>query len=186
LIVSPADGRIIYVKSFDRDEPLVSLKFGREIHLEEIGAGFFPTGVYLMGIRLSPLDVHVNRSPIDGKVRMVKHRPGRLVSLSPPGLLEESERNSLIIENEAMTVAVIQMAAYLVRRTVVRVREGVQVRLGEKIGSIRLGSQVDLVIPREPGIRVRVGPGMSVKAGESVVATFDPEPGFRAARPEVA
>ena len=82
----------------------------------------------------------------------------------------ENERATTIIEQDELQVAVVQIASRLVRQIASFVREGQEVAVGQRIGVIRLGSQVDLVIPAREGLKVVVYPGARVRAGESIIA----------------
>ena len=86
----------------------------------------------------------------------------------------QNERITTVLENNDLQIAVVQIASRLVRQIVSFVAENQEVRLGQRIGVIRLGSQVDLVLPAREDLRVLVKPGQRVRAGESVVAEFKP------------
>ena len=158
-VLSPADGRVISVD--DAVDPFV----GSSVRV---------------AVFLSPLDVHVNRAPIAGRVTLRRHFPGRFGSLRRPEMVFENERATTVIEREepatgqVLQVAVVQIASRLVRQIASFVEEGQQVALGQRIGVIRLGSQVDLVLPARDDLRVLVRPGQHLTAGESVVAMLEP------------
>ncbi len=173
VVVSPADGTIIYVKSFRASESPVPTKFGRKVHLEELDKHrLFPSGGHIIGIYLSPFDVHVNRAPISGKALIVERRSGKLFSKRLFGLKATDGRNTLVIEGDGIRIGVVQMAAYLVRRVILDVESSAYLKIGERIGKIRLGSQVDLILSDAVGLRILVKPGIKIRAGESIVATF--------------
>ena len=90
----------------------------------------------------------------------------------------ENERATTVIERGDIEVAVVQIASRLVRQIVSFVKEGEDVALGQRIGVIRLGSQVDVVLPARPDVLINVQPGQRVRAGESVLAVVgtDTEP----------
>ena len=175
IIVSPADGRILYVKDFRAGDCPISRKFTMDVRLEELGQlQAFSEGVCLIGIYLSPFDVHVTRAPISGRVILTEHFIGQLFSRTLLGFKTADERATCVIKgNEGVTVAVIHMAAYFVRRVIMGIRKNSQVTMGERIGKIRLGSQVDIVLPKNLGNTIIVKPGDRVKAGESIIATFN-------------
>ena len=84
----------------------------------------------------------------------------------------QNERLTTVIERDGLQVAVVQITSRLVRQIVSFVEEGQQVTLGQRIGVIRFGSQVDVVVPARPDLEVRVRPGMRVRAGESAIAVI--------------
>lgn len=173
VILSPADGEVVYVKVIEGPSSLVSIKHGRRIPLNEImTTDLLSNPTYLVGIGMNMLDVHVNRSPVSGKIILQKHVPGRFLSLRRPESVLTNERVTTVIENGEFRTAVIQIASRLVRRIISYHREGDDLPIGERIGSIRFGSQVDLVIPQLTGLQLEVSPGDRVKAGISVLARY--------------
>jgi phosphatidylserine decarboxylase len=169
-IVSPADGRVIYIKELEKGQIPVSVKKYRLASIEEITKTPVPEQpCYLIGIAMTLFDVHMNRAPISGKVIMVKHTPGVYLGLNKPESTVVNERNTIVIEREdGIMAAVIQIAARYVRRCIISVGEGEAVTSGAIIGKIRWGSQADLVIPRNCEIMVREGE--QVYAGETIIA----------------
>jgi len=123
-----------------------------------------------LSIFLSPLDVHVNRAPIEGVVRDVEYVRGRFVAAYRPEASEENERCTLAIEGDAARVSVRQIAGVLARRIVCRARPGDKLAAGERYGLIRFGSRTDLVIPRATQVRARLGD--RVRGGESVMGVL--------------
>ncbi len=168
--VSPADGRIIYIKELEKGQIPVSVKKHRLAGIEEITKTSL-TGqpCYLIGIAMTLFDVHMNRAPIGGKVILVKHTPGEYLGLNNPESTILNERNTIVIQREdGIMAAVVQIAARYVRRCIISVSEGEIVEHGSIIGRIRWGSQADLIIPRNCDIMVREG--QQVYAGETVIA----------------
>jgi len=135
-----------------------------------VQADVFPTGGYLVGISMNFLDVHVNRAPIDGKVSLIRHIQGGFTSLKKKEVVIQNERALTVIDNGHFKVGVVQIASRLVRKIVLFLREDHEIHRGERIGMIRFGSQVDLILPDLPYLRIEVGPGTEVKAGISVIA----------------
>jgi len=168
--VSPADGRIIYIKELEKGQIPVSVKKHRLANIEEITKTRIPEQpCYLIGIAMTLFDVHMNRAPISGKVILVKHTPGEYLGLNKPESTILNERNTIVIQREdGIMAAVVQIAARYVRRCIVSVSEGETVAHGSIIGRIRWGSQADLIIPRNCDIMVREG--QQVYAGETVIA----------------
>jgi phosphatidylserine decarboxylase len=114
----------------------------------------------------------VNRAPIAGRVTLQRRYPGRFGSLRQLAMIFENERATTVIARDGLQVAVVQIASRLVRRIASFVETGDVLRPGARIGAIRFGSQVDVVISRRPDLAIVVGPGDRVVAGESVIATL--------------
>lgn len=145
VIVSPADGRVVRI---------------------EIG----PEGVEI-SIFLSLFNVHINRSPIEGLIRDVAYRPGAFHAAFTNIASIENEQNTLMIANSDFAVTCSQIAGLLARRIVCWKRPGDEVARGERIGLIKFGSRVDLVIPQEANLKVRVGD--KVRGGSSTIAIME-------------
>ena len=171
LVVSPADGEVIYVRTSKDGVLPVATKHGRDYELIELTkTPLRDQEAVVVGIAMSFLDVHVNRAPIAGRVRLRRHFPGRFGSLGKPGMVFENERATTVIERPDIEIAVVQIASRLVRQIAAYVDVGQTVAAGDRIGVIRLGSQVDVVLPVRPGLEIAVQPGERVRAGESVLA----------------
>ena len=174
LIVSPADGEIVYVREARGGVLPVSTKLGRDYELAELTkTPLASDDAVVIGIAMSFLDVHVNRAPIGGRVAILRRFPGLFGSLRRPEMIFENERATVVIEDGDLQVAVVQIASRLVRRIVAYVEEGEDVVAGERIGMIRFGSQVDLVLPLRDGLRLSAEPGDRVAAGETILATLE-------------
>ncbi|MDQ3855904.1 MAG: phosphatidylserine decarboxylase [Chloroflexota bacterium] len=174
IIVSPADGEVIYVRESRGGMLPVSTKHGHSYPLQELTkTPLRSEEAVVIGIGMSFLDVHINRAPIAGRVTLQRHFPGRFGSLKRPEMVFENERATTVIEGNELQVAMVQIASRLVRQIATFVREGEQVELGQRVGVIRLGSQVDLVLPAREDLRVMVQVGQRVRAGESVVAMLE-------------
>lgn len=148
-VLAPADGRVREI---------------REVHDPFVGEAV------RMSIFLSPLDVHVTRSPIAGLVSEVEYRPGRFLAAYRPEASQENERCTLRLQGESARVTVSQIAGILARRVVCRVRPGDKLRLGERFGLIRFGSRTDLFLPR--GTELRCRSGEKVRGGQTVVGVL--------------
>lgn len=173
-IVSPADGTVLYVHHSSNGELPVATKHGRNYTLRELtGTPLQIQSAIVIGIGMSFLDVHVNRAPIAGRIASLRRFPGLFGSLRDPHMIFANERVTTVIENGDLQVAVVQIASRLVRQIASFVNEGQEVSLGQRIGVIRLGSQVDLVLPAVEGLRVTVCPGEHVTAGESILGIID-------------
>ncbi|MFX0194927.1 MAG: phosphatidylserine decarboxylase [Candidatus Hodarchaeota archaeon] len=173
-IVSPADGKVIYVKKIVENSIPFSEKKGRTFPLSDfVHSGVFSKGGYLIGIMMNYLDVHINRAPIGGRITLLNHIKGLFISLKNERAVLQNERVFTIIDNGHFRVGIVQVASRLVRKIVPYVREGQEVQKGERIGMIRFGSQVDLILPDVPILHIVVSPGDKLKAGMSIIATLD-------------
>jgi phosphatidylserine decarboxylase len=170
-VVSPADGEVIYVRRSAQGELPVSTKNGRNYSVEDlVRTPLAAQEAVVVGISLSFLDVHVNRSPIAGEVIGAQRYPGLFGSLRRQEMAFENERATILIRGRDLQVAVVLIASRLVRQIVMFVRDGQRVAMAERVGVIRFGSQVDLVLPARPDLTITVRPGDRVTAGETVVA----------------
>lgn len=173
VILSPADGQVIYVSKIEKGSPLVSTKGEKRFKLDEITATDLLTGVaYLVGIDMNMLNVHVNRSPIEGKAIFQKRTRGKFISLRKQESDILNERITTVIDNGTFRLAVIQIASRLVRRVVSYIKEGDSLAIGQRIGVITFGSQVDVAIPELENLKIEVKPGDETKAGISVIARY--------------
>lgn len=173
VILSPADGRVRYVKKIEKGSSPISLKDGKHFELHElIDSDVSVEANYLIGVEMNILNVHVNRSPIAGKIVLQKHIQGQFLSLRIPESEILNERVTTVIDNGNFRVAVIQIASRLVRRIVSYLKQGDKVSIGQRIGMIKFGSQVDVTIPRLENVEVVIKPGDAVKAGLSVIARY--------------
>ena len=169
-IVSPADGKVIKVMRIDSEDEEQGLKirkgmFGSIDTLSKDVEG----ARWLISIFMSPLDVHVQRAPMDGRVAGVRYKEGTFVAANSLDALK-NEKNEIILEELETKVKVIQIAGFLARRIQCFVKKGDHVLKGEKIGRIIIGSQVSMILPE--GYSIRVKQGDRVKAGESIIAEY--------------
>jgi phosphatidylserine decarboxylase len=148
LVVSPADGRVVVVKPLD-----------------QTGGGS------LISIFLSIFDVHINRSPIAGRIIDVDYRPGRFVIATRERASVENEQNVITVENQYVRVVFKQIAGLIARRIVFWKSKGEKVKLGERIGLIKFGSRVDIILP--PEVTVTVKKGEHVEGGTSIIGRVD-------------
>jgi phosphatidylserine decarboxylase len=150
LVVSPADGRVMIAGPTDHR--------------------WAPPGDWTqITIFLSPVDVHINRTPVEGRISRIEYRPGKFLPAYNEAA-NENELNELWIDSNGRTVVVRQVVGILARRIVCRVVEGQQLARGERIGLMKFGSRMDVFLPRDAELRVRVG--QHVVAGETVLASF--------------
>jgi len=148
LFVSPADGKIIMIKDVHETEYLMS-------DMKQIS------------IFMSPFNVHVNRVPTDGKVKIVKHTKGRFLAAYKDEASMQNEHIDMVLETRYGDVLVRQVAGFVARRAVCRVKEGDIVQRGERYGIIKFSSRLDIYLPKETAVKVRTGE--LVKAGETVL-----------------
>lgn len=178
IIVSPADGTVVYVKEIEGGHFPFAVKNNRTIPLEQFaGEALIPDRGIQIGIAMNYLNVHVNRSPIKGIVRMLQPIPGKFLSLKHIHALLENERTLMVFENDDLKVGIVQIASRLVRRIVPYVKEGQSVEQGQRVGMIKFGSQVDLLIAYRPELTIHVKVGDELIAGESVLMTCRLAPG---------
>jgi len=127
-----------------------------------------------VSIFLSVFDVHVNRSPIAGVIRDVRYQRGKFLNAMGAQSAEENEQNIVTVEGEGRTVVFKQIAGLLARRIVFARKIGDMVARGERIGLIKFGSRVDVLVDGDAAIQVKVGD--RVRGGASVVAILPVSP----------
>lgn len=174
-ILSPADGRIIYIKELEVNQIPVTVKRMRIANVNEITkTDILEHPCYLIGIAMTLFDVHYNRAPLEGKVIHVKHTPGTAIGLNTPASTISNERMTTVFKrNDGVRFGVVQIAARGVSRCIVSVKEGDEVTRGQIFGKIRWGSQTDLIIPRDCHIYIREGD--QVHAGATVIGRLHQE-----------
>lgn len=169
IFVAPADGKIKYIKEIKKNEIPLAVKGKRNILVDEITkTSTISEDGFQIGIVMSILDVHINRSPISGKIVFQQHTPGIFLSLKNLEAIIENERNTVVIDTGEFRVGIVQIASRLVRKIDSYKNEGDSVSIGERIGMIKFGSQTDLIIPKN--VHITVHEGEQVYAGETVVA----------------
>jgi phosphatidylserine decarboxylase len=123
-----------------------------------------------ISIFLSVFDVHVNRAPIGGVVSRVRYQKGKYLNAMNPASADQNEQNAVTVRGDGYEVTFKQIAGLLARRIVCRLREGDRVERGQRVGLIKFGSRVDVLLPEEAEIRVKKG--QRVKGGASVLAAM--------------
>ena len=126
----------------------------------------------IISMFLSPMDVHVNRTPVAGAVRRVEYHPGKFLPAYKKEAGELNEWTEVWFDRPGGPVVVRQIVGILARRIVCRLKEGEQVSAGQRFGVMKFGSRIDLFIPRKASINVKVGD--KVVGGETIVATLAP------------
>lgn len=131
-----------------------------------------------ISIFLSVFDVHVNRSPISGVIREVRYQRGKFLNAMGPASAEENEQNIVTVEGEGRTVVFKQIAGLIARRIIFNLRVGDPVARGQRVGLIKFGSRVDVLMDADAQVRVKEGD--RVRGGASVLAILPvpaaPEP----------
>jgi len=149
LVISPADGKVVKVAVAPEGNPL--------------GAGALQVSIFL-----SIFDVHVNRAPIAGVVERVDYHKGEFLPAFDDKASLRNEQNSVVLKAGETRVAFKQIAGLIARRIVFRKRPGDVVAAGERVGLIKFGSRVDVLLPEKTRLTVRLGD--RVRGGSSVLA----------------
>ncbi|MGE0446944.1 MAG: phosphatidylserine decarboxylase [Vicinamibacterales bacterium] len=153
LVLSPADGRVMVAGA-------------------PTGQAFPPGQWQQISIFLSPMDVHVNRMPIGGRVTRVEYHPGRFLPAYKAEAGDLNEYAEVWIDHGGQTIVVRQIVGILARRIVCRTTEGAVVQAGERYGVMKFGSRMDLFLPPDAAITVSVGD--KVSAAVTVIAELAP------------
>ncbi len=146
----------------DEADIVVSAADGRVTRVEDRPDG------KLVSVFLSPLDVHINRSPIAGRVTSVEYVRGRKIPATSDNASLVNEQNSLTITGEKMTVVCTQIAGIVARRIVCWAKEGDDLAVGQKFGLIKFSSRTDLLMPAAVNVEVAIGD--RVVGGETIIA----------------
>jgi phosphatidylserine decarboxylase len=123
-----------------------------------------------ISIFLSVFNVHVNRSPIGGVLSRVHYQKGQYLNAMNPASADRNEQNAVTVKGEGFEVTFKQIAGLLARRIVFNPKEGDTVERGQRVGLIKFGSRVDVILPAEAQLKVKVG--QKVNGGESVLAAM--------------
>jgi phosphatidylserine decarboxylase len=151
LILAPADGKVVVIeRTFEKE--------------------YLKTDVLQVSIFMSPLNVHVNRTPVTGEVVYVQYHPGEYLVAWHPKSSELNERNTVVIKRKQSLILVRQIAGKVARKIVCYTRPGALLSRGEEFGFIKFGSRVDVFIPIDSTILVKIGD--VVKGGITEIASF--------------
>ncbi|MFN8710901.1 MAG: phosphatidylserine decarboxylase family protein [Planctomyces sp.] len=156
MVVSPADGKVVEIEDLEFDE-------------------FIGGPAKKIGIFLSIFNVHINRAPVAGQIVGLRYRPGKYLNALRPESARENEQLAVMMEatdGSGRGFVVRQITGAIARRIVCWLKPGDQLKRGEQFGMIKLGSRTELLMPAEPGLRLRVSVGDTVCAGSSVIAVF--------------
>jgi phosphatidylserine decarboxylase len=148
----------------DADNIVVSAADGRVTRVDDTAEGKF------VSVFLSPLDVHINRAPIAGKISKVDYIPGKKIPATSNEASLVNERNSITIVGDKMTVKCTQIAGILARRIVCWNKVGDELDLGQRYGLIKFSSRTDLLMPS--AVEVKVSVGDRVTGGETIIAVL--------------
>ena len=163
LIVAPADGLITMI-----EKVAVPLELGG---IEGLG----DEHVTRVSIFMSVFDVHINRSPISGRIRRIAYVPGKFLNADLDKASEDNERQHFLVEGaDGVRVGFTQIAGLVARRILTFVREGDTLEAGQRFGLIRFGSRVDVYLPAGTGPRVLLG--QRAIAGETIIAELGTDP----------
>ncbi|MEW6652880.1 MAG: phosphatidylserine decarboxylase family protein [Bacteroidota bacterium] len=152
VIVSPADGTVIIIKDLVEEE-------------------FVKDTTTQISIFMSPLNVHVNRIPIDGTIGMMKYIEGEYLVASYEKADKRNERTEIGIESKHGKMMFTQVAGFVARRIVCPLKEGESVKMGSRFGMIKFGSRSDVFAPKKWKLKVKIGD--KVSAGETILFELD-------------
>ena len=136
-VLSPADGKVMMIEEVQENE-------------------FIKGPAKVIGIFLSPLNVHVNRVPISGTVKFYQYIKGEFIAAYDHASADKNERTVIGIEGERFKLLFKQITGFVARRIVCELRVGDKVKIGEKFGMIKFGSRTDVIIPINANIKVSV------------------------------
>lgn len=148
-IISPADGKVMVIKEVEENKYLNSK-------------------AKLIAIFLSPFNVHVNRVPISGKVSYYNYIKGEYIVAFDNKSSDRNERTEIGLDNGKFKILFKQIAGFVARRIVCKLKLGDEVKIGEKFGMIKFGSRVDIIFPETSIVKVSIN--QKVIAGETVLA----------------
>jgi phosphatidylserine decarboxylase len=149
VVVSPADGKVIKIEEQRRDD-------------------LTPGNFTKISIFMNVFNVHVNRIPYSGTVKLIRYTKGRFISANLDKASAENEQNAIVIATDhGREIITVQIAGLIARRIVCWIREGMPVAKGERFGLIRFGSRLDVYLPPETSINVKIGD--RVRSGETVL-----------------
>ena len=151
VIVAPADGKVVAIEEIQADE-------------------YFTDRRIQISIFMSPLNVHVNRNPVSGEIAYSQYHRGKYLVAWHPKSSTENERHSVVYRKEGKEILVKQIAGALAKRIVNYLKPGQQVKQGEEMGFIKFGSRVDVLLPLDARVEVKIGD--LPKGGVTVIARW--------------
>ena len=151
-VIAPADGKIVVLE-------------------ETVEHEYFKDKRIQVSIFMSPFNVHVNRYPISGEVKFTKYHPGKFLVAWHPKSSTENERTTIVVESEKTgPILLRQIAGAVAKRIVLYAKKGEQCSQGHDMGFIKFGSRVDLFLPLDAKINIKIND--TVKGGQSIIASF--------------
>ncbi len=150
-IVAPADGKVVVIEEVQADE-------------------YFTDRRIQVSIFMSPLNVHVNRNPVGGEIAYSQYHKGKYLVAWHPKSSTENERHSVVYRKDGKEILVKQIAGALAKRIVNYLQAGQKVNQAEEMGFIKFGSRVDLLLPLDAKINVKIGD--MPKGGVTVIAEW--------------
>lgn len=141
-VVCPADGKVVVIERVFEDE-------------------YLKRDCIQVSIFMSPLNVHVNWAPVGGKITYYKYHPGKFLVAWHPKSSTLNERTSMVFETDGFQILMRQIAGFVARRIVCYAEEGAEFKQGEQIGFIKFGSRVDVFLPLDFEIKVKIGQKVS-------------------------
>jgi len=151
LIIAPADGKVVVI------EEVVETEYYKDKRRQ-------------VSIFMSPLNVHVNRYPVSGKVAYQKYHPGKYLVAWHPKSSTENERTTVVVESTKGSILFRQIAGALAKRIVCYAKEGSEAKIGAEYGFIKFGSRIDLYLPLDAEICVEMN--QKTVGGETIVAKW--------------
>lgn len=149
IIYAPADGQVVVIEEAEETE-------------------YFKGKKLQISIFMSPLNVHVNRAAIGGTVQYAKYHPGKYLVAWHPKSSTENERTTVVIKNTKVEILLRQIAGAVARRIKYYVKPGQELAQGEEFGFIKFGSRVDIFLPLDAEVKVKIG--QKVKGNLDVIA----------------
>jgi phosphatidylserine decarboxylase len=154
-----------------QDDDVVSPADGRVLVAGPAEAAATPEGAWQqISIFLSPMDVHVNRVPVSGRITRVSYQPGKFLPAYHRDAASTNERSEIWIDHDGQLVVARQIVGILARRVVCRATTGAEVRAGDRYGIMKFGSRMDIFLPLSATLRVSVGD--VVRGGQTVIAVL--------------
>lgn len=154
LVIAPADGKVVVIEETTEQE-------------------YFKNKRIQISIFMSPANVHVNRNPISGEVKLSAYHPGKYLVAWHPKSSTLNEHHTVVLGNHQGEILVRQIAGAMARRIVNYLKQGMQVKQNEEMGFIKFGSRVDLMLPLDAVIKVQLN--QMVKGGQTVIAELNKE-----------
>lgn len=152
-VMAPADGKVVVIEEAEEGE-------------------YFKGRRLQVSIFMSPANVHVNRNPVDGEVLVSAYHPGKYLVAWHPKSSTLNERHTVVIRNPYADILVRQIAGAMARRIVNYLEPGMKVYQNEEMGFIKFGSRVDLFLPLDAVVQVKLG--QAVRGGQTVIAELAP------------